>query len=289
MTDPSSGSHRIVVAVDGSEGARSALRWAIDQAERLGARHEPVHVWRDPPTVGIPVMPVIPPSDRREAAEAMLEEEVAKMLAERPTGVAIEPTVLEGPPGLRLVETASTADLLVVGARGFGVAAAFGLGSVSQQCVHHTTVPVAIVRADVAIGRTKGRVVVGVDGSEHSSRALAWAIAEARRRRAVLEVVMAWSLVDQPVAADAGRTLDQDAAEQVLDEILDRQPDAIDDVELVRTVVCDHPGTALVYAAHAADVVVVGTRGLGGLKRPALGSVSHHVAQQAASPVVIVP
>jgi nucleotide-binding universal stress UspA family protein len=289
MTDSSPARRRIVVAVDGSEGARRAMSWAITEAALHDAALQPVHVWQYPPTYGIPVMPVPSTDDLRRAAEELLADELATVVGDRASGPPVEATVLEGPPALRLTEAAEGAELLVVGARGTGVAAAFGLGSVSQQCVHRSAVPVAIIRDDLNRRQATGRVAVGVDGSEDSVRALSWAADEARRRGAGLDVVMAWSLFDQPVTEDHRRTFDQDAAEQVLDDLLEAHADEVGELDVTRTAVCDRPGEVIVDAARAADLVVVGARGLGGFKRLALGSVSHHVAQLAPGPVVVVP
>jgi nucleotide-binding universal stress UspA family protein len=95
-------------------------------------------------------------------------------------------------PAQALLDAAADAELLVVGARGMGGFKGLLLGSVSQHCLHHATVPVAIVRTgDSTSG---GRVVVGVDGSPTAQQALAWAVDEARLRAAALTAVNAWHL-----------------------------------------------------------------------------------------------
>ena len=97
-------------------------------------------------------------------------------------------------PARGLVESSADADLLVVGARGLGTLRDLLLGSVSQACLHRARIPVAIVRSTGArpsLGLE--RVVVGVDGSDTAQRALNWALDEARRRQAAVEVVHAWT------------------------------------------------------------------------------------------------
>jgi nucleotide-binding universal stress UspA family protein len=289
VPDRSSAQRRITVGVDGSESARRALGWALAEAELHDAVLQPVYVWQYPPRFRIPVMPVISTEALRRAADDLLADEVEKVLHGRGVDVTLAGTILEGPPALRLTEAAEGADLLVVGARGARFAAAFGLGSVSQQCLHRSTAPVGIVRDDLHLRRTTGQVAVGVDGSDDSLEAVAWAADEARRRGAALAVVMAWSLLNQPVTEDDTRVFDQRAAEQVLEDLLDARAHQIGDLEVTRTVVCDRPADVLVDAARAADLLVVGARGLGGFTRFALGSVSHHVTQLAPVPVVVVP
>jgi nucleotide-binding universal stress UspA family protein len=139
-----------------------------------------------------------------------------------------------------------------------------------------------------------GRIVVGVDGSAPAEAALRWALAEARLRGAVCEVVHVWSY---PVVADiagmaaagvAWPDLEADAR-RLLEEVIERvRPEAAG--VTVETRVAE--GTAagvLIEAARDADLLVVGSRGRGGFVGLLLGSVSQQVAHHAPCPVVIVP
>jgi nucleotide-binding universal stress UspA family protein len=145
-----------------------------------------------------------------------------------------------------------------------------------------------------------GRIVVGVDGSEHGRAALLWAAEEARLRGARLVAVHAWTytppapigepgLVPMPGSdlADELR-LEQEAAERALADTIEVALGDGRGVELERLLVEDAAGDALVHAAHDADLVVVGSRGRGGLKAALLGSVSSHVVHHAPCPVVVV-
>ena len=136
------------------------------------------------------------------------------------------------------------------------------------------------------------RVVVGIDGSEASARALGWAFQEARRRDATLDVVYAWHLPPAggyPYLAgylDIG--LFQADAQRVLDVTLSRQN--LHGVEGVHPILIqDGAARALLDTAKGADLLVVGSRGHGGFTGLLLGSVSHQVALHAPCPVVIVP
>jgi nucleotide-binding universal stress UspA family protein len=139
-------------------------------------------------------------------------------------------------------------------------------------------------------------VVVGYDGSQGAEAALRVAVEEARRRGATLRVVAAWHVPAPLVGAtvtltDADR-LGEDirtALTRVVDDAVAvlRSEDADIDVEAV---VVEGPAvTVLVGEATGAELLVVGSRGLGGFRELLLGSVSHQCAQHAPCPVLIVP
>lgn len=134
-----------------------------------------------------------------------------------------------------------------------------------------------------------GRVIVGSDGSESSRRAVRWAAEEARCRGAVLEVVHAWTLLGQPHDGTFDPNYGEAEARQLLDGELDTLGDALDGIEVERTVVCDLGAPALIDAGKRADLLVVGSRGRGGFRGLLLGSVSSQVVQHAPCPVAIIP
>ena len=134
-----------------------------------------------------------------------------------------------------------------------------------------------------------GRVIVGSDGSESSRRALRWAAEEARYRGAVLEVVHAWTLLGQPDDGTFDPNYGEADARQLLDGELEGLGDALDGIEVERTVVCDLGAPALLDAGKRADLLVVGSRGRGGFRGLLLGSVSSQVVQHAPCPVAIIP
>ena len=140
--------------------------------------------------------------------------------------------------------------------------------------------------------RERERVVVGVDGSESSLRALRWAADEARRRGATLDVVHAWHLpyaAGYPYLAAYG---DLGVFEEEGRAILDRAltETNLKDAEGVEPIfVHGGPARVLLDTAKGADLLVVGSRGLGGFAGLLLGSVSHQVALHAPCPAVIIP
>lgn len=124
-----------------------------------------------------------------------------------------------------------------------------------------------------------GRIIVGLDGSPGSDLALLWAVHQAELRGWELEAVGART--ERPVDPQrAWRDIDH----QVRDTLGPARAAAVR-----ARVVADRPGTALVEAAAGADLVVVGSRGLGTVRGVLLGSVSQHCLRHAPCPVAIVP
>jgi nucleotide-binding universal stress UspA family protein len=145
------------------------------------------------------------------------------------------------------------------------------------------------------VSASRPRIVVGVDGSDASRRALAWAIDEATRWHAQLDVVHAWDvpfvIVPPPVSLtyDVDRHAAERAAERVLDTCLENARVPADStVQIERILVRDRASSALLEVAKGADLLVVGSRGHGGFAGLLLGSVSSQCIHHAICPVVVV-
>jgi len=143
--------NRIVVGVDGSECARRALAWAIDEAIlRGGAEVVAVHAWSYP-IIPAPVAPILPITsssiDFKEEAHQTLEREIKEVTGGR-DDVTIERHVVAGSAASELLRAAETADMLVVGSRGLGGFRGLLLGSVGQQCAQYARCPVVILPHD---------------------------------------------------------------------------------------------------------------------------------------------
>lgn len=143
--------------------------------------------------------------------------------------------------------------------------------------------------ADTPTAGTR-RVVVGLDGSKESIRALEFATEEAKLRGATLHAVYAF-----PSPTAIGVNVPQEyfddlksTAEHELDIALSAVPQALGLPGLVRTTIPEAPALALIAASEGADLVVVGSRGRGGFQALVLGSVSMQVAEHAHCPIVIV-
>ena len=138
-------------------------------------------------------------------------------------------------------------------------------------------------------------IIVGVDGSGHSQRALEWAMKEAAIRHAPLTVLTVheamkgyYSTVtvfpDDPAQTEEVRTAVQAETDKVLAGLDGPHPDSV-------TVKAVHgfPVEELINASQDADMIVLGSRGAGGFTRLMMGSVSSQVTQHARGPVLIVP
>jgi nucleotide-binding universal stress UspA family protein len=137
-------------------------------------------------------------------------------------------------------------------------------------------------------------IVVGVDGSEGSTKALRFALDEAQQRGANLKVVGAWHI--PAIVYEAGwvpANVDLEAYPKFSQEALDKAlADADADVSGVEVTTVVHKGQAadvLCAEAKGADLLVVGSRGLGGFRGLMLGSVSQQCAQHTPCPLAIVP
>jgi nucleotide-binding universal stress UspA family protein len=289
---------RIVVGVDESSGAAAALRWAVREADKRSWSLTAVLAWgfldQHHPVNGQPFDPTYGEADAAAALDAI----VAAAVGSPDAAAAVERTVVNDLAARALLDVSADADLLVVGARGRGGFRGLLLGSVSQQSLHHATCPVAVVReGTVDAAERIGRIVVGIDGSDTSHRALQWALDAARVHDAAVDAVHAWTMpyglgVGMGLGI-VGAALDVTPVEDVARRTLDAAVDSADTSGLpgpvTRTMTYGSAAAALLETAEGADLVVVGSRGLGGFKGALLGSVSHNVAHRATCPVVVVP
>lgn len=140
------------------------------------------------------------------------------------------------------------------------------------------------------------RIVVGIDGSEGSKAALDWAVDEAVRRRAHLEIVSAWtvpplvSLVEVGSTIKDGSWFEQVATDAIEPLVASIPADAVAAMDGMETeVVAGDSAATLIAHAKGADLLVVGTRGRGGFKGLVLGSVGLQCVLHAPCPVVVVP
>lgn len=138
-------------------------------------------------------------------------------------------------------------------------------------------------------------VVVGCDGSAGAARAVRWAALEAARRSAPLRIVHAWSLPVLAYSATIGAAyidplLLKEGAQQVADEAAAAIVAELgDDAPVIEAVTVEAgPAYGLVESAREAAMLVVGTRGRGGLARLVLGSVATTCAHHSAVPLVMV-
>ncbi|MEO7058788.1 MAG: universal stress protein [Lapillicoccus sp.] len=131
-----------------------------------------------------------------------------------------------------------------------------------------------------------GYIVVGVDGSASSIRALSWAVAQGVLTGAEVHAIITWQYPTVYGAFPMGDEVDWEGmAKDTMDDALE-SADADTSKVLVR-VVEGHAAKVLVAASATADVLVVGNRGHGGFRELLLGSVSIHVVTHATCPVLV--
>lgn len=277
----------LVVGTDGSPESEAAVGWAADAAALYRA---PLHI-----------VHVIPPWERPTGEFASLGERAEQRAAE--VLGAAETQALEKHPSLRVTKARRDGEIadellaagrnaarLVVGGRGRGGFAALLLGSTSRRVAERATVPVVVVRERP--DEPRGTIVVGVDGSSHASAALDFAFAEASVRGSAIRAAFVWK---QPYAGgfEPGYGLfvetlaqsNRDLVENALAPRRARYPD----VRVTGEVFDGHPVSVLSSLAADADLLVVGTRGMGSVRSALLGSVSHGVLHHARCVVAVVP
>ncbi|WP_163549346.1 universal stress protein [Candidatus Frankia nodulisporulans] len=281
----------IVVGVDGSIEAEQALRWAMREARTRGTTVTALLAW-SPKHSPASVVTMSVGSGQHETettARRVLETAIHNATDPRCPVPVVERVESRHAPDA-LLAAAGTADLLVVGRHGASRLPRLLMGSVSAACVHRSTTPVVVVRADQS--RTNGPVVVGVDGSPTSIEALRWAAGEARLRGAVLRVVQAWAPVPvgyPAVYVGVDFEASEKAARSVLDACLDAGIAQRGTLTVEDMLVTDGATHALLTATEDAQLLVVGSRGHGGFAELLLGSVTHQCLHHAPCPVVVIP
>ncbi|MGY4927910.1 universal stress protein [Streptomyces sp. 900105755] len=289
----------VIAAADGSDDSLRALDWAVQAARQRDAPLRVVHV-RQYAAWGQPDVLVAGEPD--EGGDPVLDE-VRDRLSTGAVGLTVEYVAMEGAPSALLPELGADAHLLVLGSRGRGGFASLLLGSSGMAAARDAACPVVVVprpgrEVHEELPAEPGpRVVVGLNVDSPDDAALAFALAEAARRGARLQVLAAypwpaqsWFAAGELVPPAGG----QDEVEQetrtlaegfVAPHLKDR-PDLRADVLAL-------PGDAaglLVSASKDAALVVVG-RHRRRLLAPArmMGSVTHAVLLHAAAPIAVVP
>ena len=144
--------NRIVVGVEGSGGARAALRWAIKEARHRNATVDVVTAYSTTYVPASPDFNYVPldPIDLEAEVKRMQDSIIDEVLAEVDSqGVEIRRRMVRGRAADTLIAESVNAAMLVVGSRGRGGFRGLLLGSVSQQITHHGSCPVVIVRPDL--------------------------------------------------------------------------------------------------------------------------------------------
>jgi len=283
-----------LVGLDGSDHARDALEWA----RSVATEHEQIvvaHSWEVPITSAYEPVAPIDAMDVEGMAREFLDDQVRECADARVTG-----RLVTGHAGRSLVDLADevgTEATVVVG-HGGSTKASLLLGSTAHYVIHHTDVPVVVVRGELRL--PVRRVVVGVDeGRDHapdapSLAALRWAV----RLPGVIEVQVAHADFVPGVAAgpvrepgvepDAEVEDDDSAMRAAITEVTDGTGVAPNGATIAPVVAAGTGAFALIEASREVDLVVIGTRGRSGLVELIVGATGLEVTAHAHCPVAVV-
>jgi nucleotide-binding universal stress UspA family protein len=132
-------------------------------------------------------------------------------------------------------------------------------------------------------------IVVGIDGSSISARALDWAVTQAEQSGAPLDIVTAWMFpmaIGYALTTTVGEV--RDKARSLVDEAIGHVAEVAPDVAVRGEAIEQPPGPALVAASKTADLLVLGSRGMGGFEELLVGSVGRYCMRHASCSVVLV-
>ncbi len=284
-----------VVGVDGSPASTAAVGWAVDAGRGRARSVRLLHAVAPPPP-GFPAFGY--PTDYLQVSlrhgRALLQR-TENAVHEAHPDVAVTTVFEREDPRSALVSASGHAELTVVGTHGRSQLQGMLVGSVASYLAAHAASPVAVV--PVSREQRDGPVLVGVDGSGSCRAAIGWAFDEAAAAGTSLVAVLAWD--DHSAQGSARRPTvltESDAQEEhaVLAEQLAGWREKYPEVAVDRRVVRGHPVRRLLdverYAPSAVQprMIVVGSRGRGGVAGLLLGSTAQALIARAACPVVIV-
>jgi nucleotide-binding universal stress UspA family protein len=296
---------RILVPVDFSPTSREAVRLAASMARRGRGRLTLLHVGAMPTSAMVFAWsPSIHETAkdlhaRMAAASKSLVEEW--LLAEAGDGVEARALLREGFPPEQIVDEARDHDLLVIGTHGNTGIDRVLLGSVAERVVRHSPIPVLVAtgtaRGGGAVAPRFERILVAIDFSDASVRALRLAVSVARAEGGSVSVVHVgvapagdandpWTTAISPAIQDLAARMAAETAHRLERLVRDEVPEVLRGDVLVRE---GSPPTAIVEQVRAGhhDVVVMGTHGHTGLERALLGSVAERVLRHSPVPVLV--
>lgn len=282
------GAPRVVVGVDGSPLSAAAVTRA---AQVASARGLPLHVLHafaaDLPMLGFGEL-----SDGSAIvsshANRLVADGVARAHVVDPR-LTVTTSIREGYASQALVDAARTAALVVVGAMGHGVLSRASVGAVAMQVVTHARCPVLVVGHEGTDTAADAPVVVGVDGSKPSMRALAAAFDEAARGGGALHVVHAWearSAADPTLSSDSSWSAYEAELQRSVETALATQRAEHPHVKVDYEVVTGEPVQAMLDHAQGAALLVVGSRGSGGFPGLHVGSTALRLMGRSPCPVL---
>lgn len=285
----------VLAGFDGTEASRGAVRWAAREASSRGAPLLLVHVLARPFQHSIPMR--IPDEDAvmDKLRNAVLREldTLEDTCREIDPDLEVRKSMPIGDAAESLVELAGDVELVVLGGPLVG-ARTDRLGVTAAEVIaRRAAAPIVVVRGELSTA-ADAPVVVGVDGSAVSDRAIGYAFETASRLGRPLVGVHSWgesafNPFDVVEEWDSNRSEFQDRSREVLAESMATWAGRYPDVPVRHVVGADQPAQLLLSEAKDANLLVVGSHGRGAVRRAFLGSVSHAVLNQASCPVAVLP
>ena len=293
---------KILLATDGSEEAEMAATTAINLAKNTGSELHILVVGPGYPAYDVRVPEVA--EERGRQAQNILDEQVARI--EHAGGVVAQAHLrlaeghlgIEHHPSDDVVRFAEEirAGLIVLGSRGLGGIRRALMGSVSDSVVRHAHCPVMVVRGEPVSFPTK--ILLATDGSKDAELATTTAADLASSTDSDLHVVSvfpgsayvhSYYEVHYPEAAERLRREAREERQEMLDEQVDRVQEAGGDVAQTH-IRAGETAEEIVSLAEdiGAGLIVMGSKGLGGIRRALIGSVSAAVVPHAHCPVMVV-
>jgi len=289
---------RILLATDGSEDSEVAAKTAATLAASTSSELHLVHVGPGLPLYELPDYPArfeeVVKAQRQEA-QRVLDEQVRKVEG---SGAPVREAHLEMDerPDRAIVELGEKlgVGLVVVGSRGLGRLRRTLMGSVSDSVVRHTHCPVLVVRdGEREAEYLQCRILLALDGSEEASAAALMAVELADRVDSELHVVHVGEVTPVYHPEQHGYLARYEELQEEARRLLDGQVDKVKSAG--GTVARAHlrmgrPDEEIVVLGEeiGAGLIVTGSRGLGGIRRALLGSVSDAVVRHAHCPVLVV-
>lgn len=286
----------VIVAYDGNQASHAAASYAAREARRRHVKLTMIYAHQPTPMWG-PATPILDDySWERDWARQMLTDGRNEVRSAFPD-LEIDTKIMSGSAAGTLIDASATASLVVTGTHSTAGIIGHLAGSVATQIAAHAHAPVIVVRETAgshADSAEAGRIVVGLDGSDESQRALAFAVDEAVDRRASIEAVYGWCVPDvHDIQPFINRTYvleeEKAKADRLIAEAVSGWSDRYPDLTITHQVVYTFdPVDALLQAATDADLIVVGSRGHGGFLGLRLGSTVDALIRVASVPVAVV-
>jgi nucleotide-binding universal stress UspA family protein len=283
---------KVLLATDGSKDAALAARAAVDVCEGTGAELHVVHAWHSVPTARLrPLMR----AELKKLGNKLLGEGVKRV--EDSGGLVTGAHLLEGRAADEILDLAEQigAGLVVIGSRGLGPVGRIALGSVSEAVIHHSRLPVLVLRGEDAW--PPERVIFGDDGSEAARAAGDLGASLCGHHGARALVLHAYPRLPEVDAAGRGfdpRIVD-DELRRAFSALLERSRELesrLGSRPKARLVVGEAAASLLEAAEKDAPertLLAVGSRDLLMIGRMRLGSVSTKVVHAAKGPVLVHP